>query len=430
MDGIDKARLKRRAFALPLAVGLGIFCVLGLAAAPMFAAAPKNVPMAVVNSDQGATSPTGESMNAGELVAQKLTGGSGLSGSGDGSTEAPVAWTQVDDEAELEAALKRGDYYGAVVIPADFTQSQVNARAALAQALQEGLSKIPSTSNSPESTVEGASPQALSASAVQGLVASVVQAQQSAGEPRVRVILNPAKSPMLAQSMQQTLTTSLARSGIQVDVETVGEPISSTSPLGPMMGVQFMVMPLFIMSLIMGIAVVVLRWPRLGTRAEKLREALVQLGYCMVSSLWVAVLAFGIVAGIGGVAVGASAIFLLWLASFCIMAAAIGLSDIAIPLGAAVMVSVFALGMSTAVLPVHMLPAFWADWVVPWAPQSFIGDGLRHIIYLHEGPFSTNVAPLAAWACAGVAAAVAAITLPSRGKAVDQGEPIVTGIEA
>lgn len=106
----------------------------------------------------------------------------------------------------------------------------------------------------------------------------------------------------------------------------------------------------------------------------------------------------------------------LGLASACIMLANLGLLSVSIPLGALVMLCVFALGMGTAILPPEMLPAFWADWVCPWAPQVAIGDGMRNIIYLGGGAFDVGVPRLLAWGCVGLAALVISVFIPSRKK--------------
>ena len=398
-DRLEKMRGKT--FVVPFAVGIAIFCVLGVAMAPMLSATPKEVPMAIVNLDEGTTLPNGEETNAGELIVEKITSAAAEAGDGD---EAPIAWTEVESEQALDEAMDKGDFYGAIVIPADFTQMQMSGQTAIAEAIQEQLPSVASAAAQAQ-----ANPQA-QAQAAQGLATGIMQAQQSVENPSVEVILNLAKSPMLAQTMQASITSLLSQAGIQANVETIGEaPGENSSPLSAIMSVQFMVIPLFIMTLIMGIVCSLLLWPRKASRAERGRAALVQLGYCAMASLVAAVCAYGIVAWIGGVAVGLTAILFLWLASFCVMLATVGLCDLAIPLGVLAMLCVFALGMSTAVLPAPMLPAFWVDWVMPWAPQNYIGEGLRNIIYLGGGAFGTGVGALVAWGCAGAIALCAAL---------------------
>lgn len=63
-----------------------------------------------------------------------------------------------------------------------------------------------------------------------------------------------------------------------------------------------------------------------------------------LTSLLVAVLVYGIVVWFGGVSVGAHVICYLWLASLSIMLVNIGLCDLFLPIGALLMLTVFALG--------------------------------------------------------------------------------------
>ncbi|MDO4442852.1 MAG: DUF3533 domain-containing protein [Slackia sp.] len=419
-----KRKMRARVFAAPFAIGLALLCVFGIAAAPMFSASPKNVPMALVNLDEGAALPTGDSVNAGAAVVKAMTGAAEAA-TADGQT-APIAWTELDDQEALDEAMAAGDFYGAVVIPADFTQVQMAGRASLAAALQEGIASL---SASPEQAASAAlqagapdasQVQAAQAAAVQGIVADIEQAQQDAEKPSVDVVLNVAKNPMLAQQMQAAITGMVAQAGMQANVTAIGEADAGDSPLAAMMSVQFMVMPLCMMSIVMGAVIVAARWPRRNaSRGDRVREGAIQLAYCACAAFVAAVAAYGMVAWIGGVSVGAQALLLLWLASFCLMTAMVGLCDIAMPLGALVMVSVFAFGMSTAILPVEMLPGFWADMVAPWAPQACLGDGLRGIIYLGNGAFDAGVAPLAAWMLVGLAAFAVAVALPSRKQEAD-----------
>ncbi|WP_350455306.1 hypothetical protein [Slackia heliotrinireducens] len=194
------------------------------------------------------------------------------------------------------------------------------------------------------------------AESVQGIIQDAVSAQQDAEKPTVELVVNTVKSPIFANTVQ----SSMAGAGINVEVTSVGEASEDASPLSGMIGVQMAVMPLMMLSLIMSlIAFVVLHVQDTErTHASKARRADIQVAYALVASPVAALAAFGIVSWLRGLGVPAQAILLLWLASFCIMLANFGLLSISIPLGALVMVCVFALGMGTAILPPEMLPTF------------------------------------------------------------------------
>ncbi|MDO4533493.1 MAG: hypothetical protein Q4C36_07195, partial [Coriobacteriia bacterium] len=244
-------------------------------------------------------------------------------------------------------------------------------------------------------------------------------AQQAADKPKIELVVNTVKSPVFANTLQSSVATMLAQRGVEVEVTSIGKSAEDASPLSGIMGVQMMVMPLFIMSLIMSLIAMIVTW--LPAQAEgrqgKTRAAGKQVGFAAIASLVAATLAYGIVAWLGGVEVPATAILFLWLASACIMLANLGLLDLALPLGVLVMICTFALGMGTAILPPEMLPDFWANWVVPWAPQVAIGDGIRNIMYLDGGAFDVGVTRLLAWGCVGIVALIVAVFAPSRKQA-------------
>jgi hypothetical protein len=425
--------LGKRAYAIPFVIALVIFCVLGTAIAPMMRMAPTEMPVAIVNLDNGAQLPTGDTLVAGDLVVEALQEAASEAAGDDG--EAPMAWTELSSRAELDDALAGGEYYGAIVIPADFTQSRMTGQTALIATLSEGLSGLMAAQQQAAATaaqqasaaiatgaaasattqVDPVAAQAAIAQQLQGVITDAVAAQTAADKPKIELVVNTVKSPIFANTMQTTIGTVLAQQGIEVEVTSIGEIASDANPLAGILGVQMMVMPLFIMSLAMSIVVVLIgRFSAGKTCAEKGKSAGMQVMFAAVASLVAATLSYGVVAWMGGIETPATAILFLWLASFCVMLACIGLCKLSLPLGLIVMLCVFALGMGTAVLPAEMLPAFWADWVAPWAPQVAIGEGLRNIILLNGGAFDVGCGLLVVWGCVGLAALLLAIAVPSR----------------
>lgn len=83
------------------------------------------------------------------------------------------------------------------------------------------------------------------------------------------------------------------------------------------------------------------------------------------------------------------------MAALCVGLLLTGAFDIAVPLGALVALCLFGLGMATGAMPHEALPAFWQDWVVPWAPQNYIGQGVRSILYMGANAWNVGSGPLA-----------------------------------
>jgi hypothetical protein len=72
---------------------------------------------------------------------------------------------------------------------------------------------------------------------------------------------------------------------------------------------------------------------------------------------------------------------------------------------------------------VTKVPEDWQEWVYPWVPQHYLGDGIRGIIYLGMGPFDVG---FTYWMTLyGIAAVVLllALVVPQRKKIEDAGSP-------
>ncbi len=359
------ARLGKRALLVPVVIGLVLLCVFGVALTPMMRMSIHGLQIAVVNEDAGVTLPTGE-LNAGELIAEQFA----AMGSDEDDEDATMIIYTVESRDAVVEAMYDGEYYAAIVIPEDFSTQYVAAQS--------------DTTGTAEITIE--------------------------------LIVNTAKSPLVAQTIQSQLSSTLAQAGFSVEVTSIGTSSDSSNIMSGMMGSQMSVMPTIMLSIIIGVISTLILWRNRkdNTIASKAKAAGQQLVYAAVMGIVVALVVYGITAGFGGMDISGAAILYLWVVSFCLIVATFGLCDLCLPLGVLVMVCVFAFGMGTAMLPAEVLPEFWANWVVPWAPQVTIGDGMRNIIYLSGNGFEVGFGRLIGWACAGVVAAVIALFIPSR----------------
>jgi YhgE/Pip-like protein len=77
-------------------------------------ASPPEIPIAVVNEDQGAEM-NGQPVKLGEEVTRRIT-------SPDSPAPGFVQWARLDDSDEAKKGLESGEYYAAIVIPADYSQ--------------------------------------------------------------------------------------------------------------------------------------------------------------------------------------------------------------------------------------------------------------------------------------------------------------------
>ena len=210
--------------------------------------------------------------------------------------------------------------------------------------------------------------------------------------------------------MLSTATEAMLTAGIAVDVQTVNDADLGGGTLSGTMGVQMMVMPLMMMCMVGSLLLALLFWRNdvCGLRRKNAAAAAVVL-LVLVAAFSAAAagcdLCVDIVAGSMDLPVGRLYPF-LWAVAGAVMLLFAGLCCLCYPLGALVVVGVFALGMGTALLGPEMLPDFWATYVYPWAPQAYTGTGLRSIIYFGGDPLQGDVTHLLVMGGIGLAAVV------------------------
>lgn len=71
------------------------------------------------------------------------------------------------------------------------------------------------------------------------------------------------------------------------------------------------------------------------------------------------------------------------------------------------------LGMTSAYLPFEALPVFWQDWVAPWVPELYMGNGLREVVF--AGGSAWNAGTVCAGIYGLVGACVAATVIGTGG---------------
>lgn len=256
----------------------------------------------------------------------------------------------------------------------------------------------------------------------------------------ILVFLDMAKSPLVANQMQASLKAMFAETGMQADVVNIhdgtseGATIASAeqalksssaeedetpaNPMGTMMSQQLLLIPTVMLSLIIGLILTrVARLKEPEVKKERARQLAKQVVLALVFSFIIALTAYAMFAFVaGGEADFWSLVLFAWIVSFALMLLVGGLANIAFGLAVLAVVCIVAFGMMTGVLPLQALPAFWQDWVFPWAPQHYVGDGLRSILYLGTGFWNEQSQGFAWVALAGFVLSLLSLALPSRKK--------------
>lgn len=386
---------------------------------PMLNGTPEHVPYAVVNLDEGASS-SGVTVNAGDQIVDKLTAGANAGS----DAESPIDWTVFDSKAKLDKAMDGNDYYGAIVIPKDFTTKQLESKQAEMQtALQQAQAQQELQQQLAQAKAQGATDEQIrnmqSEAAQQAQDGQASKQSDDESGPRIEIITNNAKNAAVSQQLVSSMTATLEKVGVSVKTTAVHDYDLGTTSGASMIG-QLSAAPIVAMSASCTMIMFMMTRAEAGSsRRKRAKRFGIQIAYAAGLSLCVAGLACFLMGVIGGMALPwVTVLPFLWMCSFGIMTMLLGLMTALFPLGA---VGMFVLmgTMSVGYIAPEMLPAFWHDWVLPWAPAHFVVDGVRSIVFLGEGVFNANAVWVAVCIAIGVIAAGIGLALPAGKRASD-----------
>lgn len=331
-----------------------------LLVAPMAAMEPRDLPIAVVNLDEGIETPQG-AVDAGDAVVETVTAD---------DSDGLIAWQALDSQDELDDALEDNEIYAALVVPADFSESQVLA-------------------------------------------------QQGAGEASaVTLIINEGKHPMVTAQLSSSLGSLADGTDLTIETEAYHEIPDAVGLSATILPMVFMLL-VYIASYAGGIVTrsafpLDVSQTERSTAGARARRAAIQLVVAALAAVLAglgAASALALLAPDVDFAFGAAVGFLA-LASFALMTLVIGSINWAGMAGMAVPIAILLLGLGTANLPYEFLPSFWQDWIHPWNPLRFLADGARALLYQDAGWWNASTLPLIITAVVGVVLVATSIATP------------------
>lgn len=271
---------------------------------------------------------------------------------------------------------------------------------------------------------------------------------------KIVVYLDMAKSPMIANTMKSNMQLMFAEVGFSAEILTIHDgtaegatpqtalaaanadsdttesaDASSTSddstseeenssPLASVFSLQMLLIPTGMLTMIIGLILTrIVNLRESANKKERAKQLVKQIVLSLVFSGLIALTADAMYAVVVGDDLNYGTITLfIWLVSFCLMLLMSGLANVALPLGVLALLCALGFGNMTGVLPVEALPTFWQDWVWPWAPQRFIGEGIRNIMYMGAGWWNPQSSMFLWVALVGVILSALAIHIPNRKK--------------
>lgn len=339
----------------PIIVVAVIF-IFTLTLIPSVSQAPKNLPIAFVNADEGMTVPAKGKVNIGDHIKQNMKSSS--------AEQSSVKWIFVSTTKEVEKGLNNQKYYGALIIPKDFTKKQVTLQTAQPEApairllVNQGMNTAAST---------------LASQVLNGAV------DQMNENMRLQLVKRFEQSgTQLSANQALALAAPIQKTVINVN-KTGTHSVNGNAPVS-------LFQPLWMAS-IAGAAVVFLSIHKItfSSRKEKIVN---QVGFVIIGATLALAAGFGLawLAEVVGISVPSfldTALFLAiaYFSFFTLISAALswlGLKGLPI--------FVIILFFVAPLLPMapEIMPDFYREWIYPWLPMRFMVDGVRELFFFGE----------------------------------------------
>lgn len=342
----------------PLIV-LAVVFIFSLTLFPGVQPKPKDLPIAIVNEDQGVKIAKQPEINIGANMVDMIQKSSKQ------AKDAPVKWRLVKNEKAARKGLDEQKYYGALVIPKDFSMKQVSLKTA--------------EPSSPELHIYVNQGMNMAASSV---AAQILNGAVDKLNDNVRSQLlkgYESQNASLTAKQASYLTSPIKKQVINVN--EVGE--NSANGNAPISLFQ----PTWIASLAAAIIYISVRKVPVVNRKGLFMSKIWQISIGAIAAL---AIGFGLT-WIVGTMVGLhipnfldTALFLsITSYSFFLMILAV-LSLIGLK-GIPIFALLLFFGAPLLGLAPEMMSPFYQDWVYSWLPMRFMVGGLRNLLFFGEG---------------------------------------------
>ncbi|MCP3764749.1 DUF3533 domain-containing protein [Domibacillus sp. A3M-37] len=364
---------KNKLVLLSPVIALAIIFIFSLTLFPSVQPQPQNLPVAVVNEDQGVQLPDQPKMNMGQTIVERMKKTSETTTDEDPA----VKWIEVNSLEEVQKGLDDQEYYAALVIPQDFSAKQASLRTP-APSSPEVQILINEGMNTAASTMAG--------QILHGVVDNMnntVRTQLLEGFEAQGATLTVEQASALAAPITKNVTNV---NEIGTNSANGNAPISLFQPLW--------------MASIASAAIIFVAVNKLpvSTRKESLSN---KVGQIMIGAVVALVVGFGftwLTDGMLGLNIPQFTDTALFLSitsfSFFLMILAV-LSLLGLK-GMPIFILMLFFGAPLLAMAPEMLSPFYRDWVYSWLPMRFMVEGLRELFFFGKGltwssPVSTLV---------------------------------------
>ena len=353
---------KNKLILLSPIIALAVIFIFSLTLFPSVQPQPKNLPVAIVNEDEGAELPNQQNMNMGKTIVDMVDKSSKTST----DEEPAVKWVEVKNRKDVQQGLDHQDYYAALVIPKDFSAKQATLQTATPSSPEIQL-LINQGMNTGASTMAG--------QVLNGVVDNLnntVRTQLLEGFE--------AQGATLTVDQASTLVTPITKK--VTNVNEIGE--NSANGNAPVSLFQPLWMGSLASAAIIFIAISKIPF---STRKENLVRKSGQIGMGAFLAL---VIGFGltwIAEGMVGLNIPDymdTALFLT-ITSFCFFLMISAFLSLVGIKGIAVFALLLFFGAPLLALAPEMMSSFYRDWIYSWLPMRFMTEGLRELFFFGKG---------------------------------------------
>ncbi|HFJ9468759.1 YhgE/Pip domain-containing protein [Bacillus paranthracis] len=351
---------KNKLLLLSPVIALLVVFIFSLTLFPTVQPQPKNLPIAIVNEDQGVEIPDQPKMNMGQTIVDNMKKTS------KSEEEPAVKWIEVKNEETLQNGLNDQEYYAALVIPKDFSTKQASLRTPQPSSPEVEIF-INQGMNTAASTMAGQ------------ILNSVVDNMNNNVRKQILEGLKAKEATLTADQVSNVVTPITKK---VINVNEIGKnSANGNSPIS-------LFQPLWIASLASAaiIFIAISKMP-VGTRKENF---ILKLKQIITGAVAAFVIGFGITwiaDGMVGLNISNftdTALFLTITSfSFFLMISAV-LSIVGLK-GISIFALLLFFGAPLLSLAPEMLSPFYQDWVYTWLPMRFMIEGLREIFFFGKG---------------------------------------------
>lgn len=352
--------LKNKLLLLSPIIALAVIFIFSLTLFPAVQPQPKNLPVAIVNEDQGVEIPDQPKLNMGENIVDMIQESSKT------EKDPAVNWVEVKSEEAAQEGLDNQEYYAALVIPKDFSQKQASLQTPEPSSPELQI-YINQGMNMPASTMAG--------QILNGVVDNMnnnVRTQLLEGFESQDITLTAEQASHIGTPITKKV----------INVNKVGE--NSANGNSPVTLFQ----PLWMASLATA-AIIFMAVSKMSFSSRK-EELVTKIWQILIGAVAAFVIGFGltwIVDGMVGLNIPNfmdTALFLsITSFSFFLMILAV-LSLVGIK-GIAVFVLMLFFGGPLLALAPEMMSPFYQDWIYSWLPMRFMIEGLRELFFFGKG---------------------------------------------